>query len=204
MKQQPSQYSSGARGGSAVGQGATLDRGEGAGSTSQPVAWERLEVRLDNAAQGQGSSIEFLPGAMGPTVGMQSVEALARFMKRIAMRFKPEGFTLDPGTLEEPPAGEVTYWVSLHGHGEVFDHLPREREILCWLIRVKPVLFRPAHYVGTWWFRQMGLYYLDITIPVEGYEQAMAVARANGQKSIYHPATGEVYFVEPEALPAAA
>jgi hypothetical protein len=67
---------------------------------------------------------------------------------------------------------------------------------------VKRVLRLAAHYIGGW--TKDGLYYLDISIPVEGYEQAMKVARQNRQETIYHPATDTVYRVEPEASPVVA
>jgi hypothetical protein len=70
---------------------------------------------------------------------------------------------------------------------------------LKWLCRVNRALLLAVHYIGG--RTKDGLYYLDISVPVDGYEQAMEVARRNRQETIYHPASDTVYRVEPEESP---
>jgi hypothetical protein len=64
--------------------------------------------------------------------GLRRIRRLARFLSQRTIPAQPKGFTLDPTSRLEPPAGASTYFVSLWAYGEVYDHVPGETETESW------------------------------------------------------------------------
>ena len=102
---------------------------------------------------------------------------------------RPEGFTVDISTMEEPTEGIAVAYEATQGS--------HSRESLTTV-----VTHALAHdgYVGGWLDEESGLYYFDSTklFPEDKIEEALEFARENGQAAIYIISTEEEIRIEEE------
>ncbi|MBQ6046348.1 MAG: hypothetical protein IJL38_01830 [Bacteroidales bacterium] len=100
---------------------------------------------------------------------------------------RPEGFTVDISTMEEPAEGIAVAYEATQGS------LSQEA-----LTTVVTHALEHDGYVGGWLDEESGLYYFDSTklFPEDKIEEALEFARENGQTAIYIISTGEEIRVE--------
>ena len=87
-----------------------------------------------------------------------------------------------------------THWVSIKGHEAVFNHPPARTELGEYVDTTIGILSQPNHLIGGW--VKDGLFYLDVSVPIEGRERALQFAWDNHQDSVWHPETGRSIKVE--------
>ena len=102
---------------------------------------------------------------------------------------RPEGFTVDIRTMEEPTEGIAVAYEATQGS------LSRES-----LTTVVTHALEHDGYVGGWLDEESGLYYFDSTklFPEDKIEEALEFARENGQAAIYIISTEEEIRIEEE------
>lgn len=107
---------------------------------------------------------------------------------RLSQR-RPEGFTVDIRTMEEPTEGIAVAYEATQGS------LSRES-----LTTVVTHALEHDGYVGGWLDEESGLYYFDSTklFPEDKIEEALEFARENGQAAIYIISTEEEIRIEEE------
>lgn len=100
---------------------------------------------------------------------------------------RPEGFTVDISTMEEPAEGIAVAYEATQ------ESLSQEA-----LTTVVTHALEHDGYVGGWLDEESGLYYFDSTklFPEDKIEEALEFARENGQTAIYIISTGEEIRVE--------
>jgi hypothetical protein len=127
------------------------------------------------------------------TLFPHSVGKLAGYIADVVIPANPNGFTIDPTTLQMPAFPKSVFLVSRKDCEQKYDTRPGLLEVAGWLRRNSDLLSRPGHYVGGW--QHNGIFYLDITIPVMGKSNALNIAYANQQIAIYHPFSGESFYL---------
>ena len=129
------------------------------------------------------------------------IDMLADYIANVILPENPEGFTIDPVTIEPPGYDRDTFIVSLKGREQRFIARPQSSDISGWINLNKDALFQSGHYIGGW--RNKWHFFLDVSIAVQGRILAFNAARANQQLAIYHPSSGQSFYV-PYDLPRAA
>jgi len=120
----------------------------------------------------------------------------------LAVKAAPtSGFTIDPWCRCPPRYGHDDYVVSVSGHERRFSPLPTHADIETWVEDNLGPLSVRGHYVGGW-ASEDNEYCLDISVIVEGREQAVHIGRLNSQESIYHPATDTYLDLTAPTIPA--
>ncbi len=117
--------------------------------------------------------------------GADSAEAIAERLWNFS-QFRPDGFTIDVRTLEQPDEGIAVAYAATQGC--------HSRESLVFVVTHA---LQHDGYVGGWLDRDSGLYYFDSTrlFPENQLEEALQFARENGQLAVYVISTGEEYDV---------
>lgn len=126
------------------------------------------------------------------------INKLAHYFANVVIPTNPYGFTIDPLIIQTPVFNKSTFIVSLKDYEQRFYKMPELAEVVNWLSLHNFILSRPGHYIGGW--RDNGIYFLDISIPVNGKVAALKTAYANQQVAIYHPFSGQSIYV-PYKLP---
>jgi len=114
---------------------------------------------------------------------------LARCLANHVIPSRPNGFTFDPRMLRFPTFGCNEYVVSLEGYERKYLTRPTVRQLYSWLKAHWTVLQQPDHYIGEWPNPENGLFYLDVSVAVQGRRAAEAFGTLNSQLTIYHPST---------------
>jgi hypothetical protein len=96
------------------------------------------------------------------------------------------GFTVDPESLEAPAKG---YAVSLRGYENRTAYAPTHAAVRAWvtdrleIARMLNLGDGCKVFVGGWWDK--GFFYLDVSIVVQGFAQAHALAQQHGQLAFF-------------------
>ena len=127
-------------------------------------------------------------------------KALAQIISRKVIPYNTKGFTFDP-RLERclalgPNTNPAIFVVSMAGHEQKVPRIPTEGDLTWWIFARLELLRSEGKYIGGWPY--LGDYYLDISVLVRGRAAAMAFAVANGQRAVYHPASGGSEDVKPD------
>lgn len=126
------------------------------------------------------------------------VSALARIITQEVIMQHPDGFTFNPRKNVCLPLGLNTnpdiYVASIAGHELRLPGSPTEEEVAGWLHHRLDLLSCKGKFIGGWPFNAE--HYLDVSVLVRGEQNAFAFARANHQRAIFHPATGQSIPVE--------
>lgn len=121
--------------------------------------------------------------------GDASIERLATWIHETVQRDSPEGWTIDPRELVVPEFGPDEYLVSIRGHERCFQGVPATDDLADWLESCWELLGQPPTLAGCWHNARQGVHVLDVTLSVVGFEPALAFARGQAQRAIYHPNT---------------
>lgn len=108
---------------------------------------------------------------------------------------QPGGGTYDPRLMRIVDFGPNMYSVSLKPYEEPFQEIPSLAQVRKWLCQRDFILQQEDKYLGWWSSDKDCLFYLDISIVVEGYTDAIAIAQDNEQKGIYKFSTGETIYL---------
>lgn len=122
----------------------------------------------------------------------RACESLARRLQTNLVATCMGGFTLDPRSGASVEFDEQTYFVSLQGYERRFSSLPTQPELCAWLRGCWTTLRRSDFFVGGWPNPGNGLFYLDVSVAVQGRRAAEAFGKFNSQLTIYHPTTNAV------------
>ena len=120
-----------------------------------------------------------------------SKDHISRIVDHITTRLFPKEFTCDPFLCQEPKFDkediESLYYISLEGYESQYKQQPTFSELISWVTKNYEILCLSGHYIGYWVDKD--IHYLDISITVYGKACALAIASANKQLCIYHPAS---------------
>jgi hypothetical protein len=130
------------------------------------------------------------------TLFPHSVGKLAGYIANVVIPANPDGFTIDPETLQMPAFPKSVFLVSRKDCEQKFDTRPGLIEVAGWLRQNRDLLSRPGHFIGGWW--DNGTFFLDVTLSIRGMLAALSAAYANRQIAIYHPFSGKSFYL-PEA-----
>ena len=118
---------------------------------------------------------------------------LADYIANIVIPKNPNGFTIDPATLQTPAFPRSVFLVSRKECERRFHTRPGLKDVADWIRQNSEVLWRPGHYIGGW--RDEGIFFLDVTLSIRGMFAALNAAYANQQLAIYHPFSGESLYL---------
>ncbi|MBM4103128.1 MAG: hypothetical protein FJ263_03635 [Planctomycetes bacterium] len=127
------------------------------------------------------------------TLFPHSVGKLASYIAKVVIPANPDGFTIDPETLQTPAFHKSVFLVSRKDREQRFYTRPGLMEVASWLRRNGDILYRPGHYIGGW--RDNGIFFLDVTLSIRGMFAALNAAYANRQRAIYHPFSGNSFYL---------
>jgi len=102
---------------------------------------------------------------------------------------RPNGFTYDAVLDDFPEFEPMIHIVSLDKHEQVFTRSIRYEQIYSWLSESFNLLVRANYFVG--WSVEKDFKCLDVSLPIDGLENAMEFARQQKQRWIWHPFTRE-------------
>jgi hypothetical protein len=89
------------------------------------------------------------------------------------------------------------FMVSAHKGFELQRPVLTDTNVREWLTRAWPVLNVPGRYVGAWFDKAVGTWFLDIATNVPNEQDAIALAREHGQLAYWNIAKAEsVYLSE--------
>lgn len=122
-----------------------------------------------------------------------NINRLADYITKIIIPANPNGFTIDPVTLQMPSFPRSVYIVSRKDCERRFYRTPRLKEVSDWLWQNSELLSRPGHYIGGW--QDGGHFFLDVSIAIKGSAEALNTAYANQQIAFFYPFTGRSYYL---------
>lgn len=157
---------------------------------------ELLSYRATQKGSFGGRPPIAIQGLSGAGEYPDNVFRIAHHVAHIVIPTNPDGFTIDPATLRMPAFPKSVFLVSRKDCEQKFDTRPGLEEVADWIRQNRDLLSRQGHYIGGWW--DEGIFFLDITLPIQGMRAALNAAYTNRQKALYHPSSGNLYYL-PEA-----
>ena len=124
-------------------------------------------------------------------------EIVARHLHTVVLPENPRGFSFDCFRWTcDPCVPPDSFGVSLRELGQRWDDVPTFSDVLAWVSLNLSRVFEVNGLIGGW--PADGSYWLDVTIAVQGWEQANLLAWNHNQIAIYDFDAGDsIRVVEP-------